>query len=483
VSYPCPYPPEWRGIRLGETSIRFVVGGQLVGEVPFDGRGREVGLDEVTMAIDDPTWIAEVAPGVFELRATLVQAAGTTLAVRAPRVTTLRLVDLPGVAIAGNRAHGIYEGVTVTSWDERLQTPDANTFDERPHVVYQNASRLDVHGSTFQYLGSDRTASYGVSWRRAGTTGTVTDSVFQYNYFGIYTYDAVNMEILRNTVRFNERYGIDPHDASSGLLVEGNDVYENGSHGIIFSKFVHDSVVRGNFSHGNAGNGIMMDLHSNGNTIEANRVMGNEKEGIVSSASADLVIRRNEVAGSEVGIRLSHDGAEGVRAEQNVLRDVETGIKVYDFASDAVIEGNTIVGASVAGARIDSPGALLRENRVFATPVGVDARSVVVVDGGVIEAEERALDVSPTGNVSLPSGEFTGGEVGIRVERGGVVIRGTPVVRALDPSGGGADEGDALSLVGLLLVASAVALQGAHSVRNRRLPRRALAPAHVRNTS
>jgi len=226
-----------------------------------------------------------------------------------------------------------------------------------------------------------------------------------------------------------------------------------------------------------------MDLHSNGNVIEGNRVIDNRGEGIVSSASADLVIRRNEVSGSEVGIRLSSEGADGVRAEGNVITGVQTGVKVYKFANDAVFAGNTIVGATVAGARIDSPGSVLRDNRVLDVPVGLDARAAVVVDGGVIEATERALDVSSTGNVSLPRGEFTGGDTGIRVERGGIVTRGTPIVRALDPvDGGGSSEGGALSLVGLGLVAAAVVLQVAHSLRNRRHPRHALAPSHVRNT-
>ena len=44
-------------------------------------------LPSLTQLINDPTWIAESAPGVFELKASVVQEAGTTLDVEAPAVT------------------------------------------------------------------------------------------------------------------------------------------------------------------------------------------------------------------------------------------------------------------------------------------------------------------------------------------------------------------------------------------------------------
>src|SRR5205085_5979692 len=137
VACPCPYRPGWRGIRLSPNSIRLVAGGQFVRQIPFDGSG-VVGLDQITAAINDPDWIAEVAPGVFELRATFVQAADTAVDVRAPRVTTVRLDDRPGVAFAGNHARATFDGVTVTSWNEQTQAPDTSVVGERPYVVYAN---------------------------------------------------------------------------------------------------------------------------------------------------------------------------------------------------------------------------------------------------------------------------------------------------------------------------------------------------------
>ncbi|MEX0665008.1 MAG: right-handed parallel beta-helix repeat-containing protein [Acidimicrobiia bacterium] len=483
VAYPCPYPPEWRGIRLSPKFLRLVVGGQLVRQIPFAAGGRAVGLDEISAAIGDPSWLQEVEPGVFELRATLVQSPRTELVVRAPRVTTVRLVDRPGVALAGSRAVATFDGVTVTSWNELMQGPDASILEERPYVVYTNASRLDISNSTFEYLGSDRSSSYGVSWRHEGTTGTVTGSVFQHNFFGIYTFAVTNLTIQGNIVRYNERYGIDPHDASTGLVVEGNEVYDNGNHGIIFSQFVHDSVVRDNFVHDNAGNGIMMDLHSNQNVIEANIVTDNGGEGIVTSSSADLTIRNNRISGSEVGIRISRSGSDRVLAEGNVITDVETGVKIYDAAITPLVRGNIVYGASVAGMRVDAPGAYLVANRIYASPVGYDARTSVRIEGGRVLATERAVDVGPLGWVSLSYADLTARDVGIRVARGGFVAKYETEVTVLRPDSSGSSDGRTLSLIGILLIASAVGLHTFQSFRNRRGPRQVLAPAHVRNLS
>jgi parallel beta-helix repeat protein len=484
VAYPCPYPEEWHGIRLSPTSIRLVVGGQLTRQIPFAAEGRAVGLDEITEAIGDPSWIEEVEPGVFVLRATLVQSAGTNLAVHAPRVTTVRLADRPGVALTGSRATASFDGVTVTSWNEWSESADTDSDKERPYVVYQNASTFNVNNSTFEHLGSDRTSSYGVSWRRAGTTGQVTNSVFQHNFFGIYTYEAANMNIAGNTVRYNERYGIDPHDASSGLVVQGNDVYANGSHGIIFSRYVHNSVVLDNYVHDNAGNGIMMDFHSDQNAIQDNIVTGNGREGIVSSASAEVAIRNNRISDSEVGVRVSNAGADRVIVERNFIGAVETGIKIYDTPIAPFVSQNLVHHASVAGMRVDSPGATLDQNLIYATPVGYDARTAVTITGGRVIADERALDVGPYGEVALSNAELVGGDVGIRVARGGDVTRHATDVTVREPDAdGGSSTGRALSLIGVGLVAAAVGLQGMHAYRNRQWSRHVPAPAHVRNLS
>lgn len=482
VAYPCPYPPEWRAIRFGTSSLRLVAGGALVREIPFAAEGRPVGLDELTAVIDDADWLAEIAPGVFVLRAALVQTEGTLLDVRAPRVTSVLLADLPAVSLAGNRASATFDGVKVSSWNEAAGAADTSIVDERPYVRYQNGGRLDITRSRFEYLGSDRTSSYGVVWRR-GTAGTVSDSVFEHNFFGMYTYETGGIRFERNIVANNIRYGIDPHDNSSNLVFVENDVYGNGSHGIIFSRFVHDSVVQRNHSHHNGGNGIMMDASSNQNLIEDNTVTDNAGEGIVSSSSADLTIRRNTIDGSEVGMRFSGVGADRILAADNAISDVSTGIKVYDRATAATLRSNKVTRASVAAMLLAAPGARLIDNRVVDSRVGYDARSAATIQGGRVDVAERAIDVGSTGTVVLWSAEMVAGDRPIRVAKGGVLSRTASSVRQLDAVRGGGEDVRTLSLVGLLLVGVAVALQAASSVRNRKTPRRATAPAHVRNVS
>lgn len=482
VAFPCAYPPEWRAIRFGTTSVRLVAGGALVRQIPFSAEGRPVGLDELTALIDDPGWLGEVLPGVFLLRASLVQSEGTVLDVRAPRVTQVLLADLPAVSLAGNRASATFDGVTVTSWNEAAGAPDTGLIDERPYVRYQNGGRLDIARSRFEYLGSDRTSSYGVVWRR-GTAGTVSDSAFEHNFFGMYTYETSGIRFERNVVAHNVRYGIDPHDSSSNLVFVENDVHDNGSHGIIFSRFVHDSVVQRNRSHDNGGNGIMMDAGSGRNLVEDNVVTDNAGEGIVSSSSADLTIRGNRVSGSEVGIRFSGVGADRIVAEDNTVLDVATGFKVYDRAMTATIRDNDVQRASVAAMLLDADGARLHDNRIADSRIGYDARSAVTIEGGRVDVAERAVDVGSTGTVVLWSADLRAGDRPIRIADGGVLTRTASSVRQDGAASGGSADVRTLSLVGLLLVGLAVALQGASSLRNRRTPNRASAPAHVRNIS
>ena len=62
-----------------------------------------------------------------------------------------------------------------------------------------------------EYLGSDETSSYGVSWRVGGSSGLVDDSLFQHNFFGAYTFQAAHVIFENSTFRYNTFYGIDPH--------------------------------------------------------------------------------------------------------------------------------------------------------------------------------------------------------------------------------------------------------------------------------
>ncbi len=114
---------------------------------------------------------------------------------------------------------------------------------KRPRLLPVPETRLDISDSELAYLGYGYLESYGVSWRVAdvalGTgiaTGVVTGSEFHHNYFGAYTYGAVDMVWTGNEFHDNDVYGLDPQDDSRDFLVEGNSFHDNGKHGLIFFK-------------------------------------------------------------------------------------------------------------------------------------------------------------------------------------------------------------------------------------------------------
>jgi poly(beta-D-mannuronate) C5 epimerase len=242
-------------------------------------------------------WIEETAPGTFLLRVALVQAPGSALEVAALAVRQVRLLDDPEVYISAMGATARFTGVTVTSWDPQRRRPARNSG-SRPFVEYADGSDLWIVRSTFAHLGSDRASAYGVNWRRS--TGGATDSVFHHNFFGAYTYQAQGLVFRGNVFRDNQLYGLDPHTGSRRLVVERNQAYRNGAHGIVFSEDVTDGVVRGNRSFANGDNGIVLDERSDRNTVSDNLVEGNEGDGIVLLGSSDNLVRGNVVRRNRV---------------------------------------------------------------------------------------------------------------------------------------------------------------------------------------
>ena len=55
-----------------------------------------------------------------------------------------------------------------------------------------------------------------------------------------------------------------------------------------------------------------------------------------------------------------------VVAEDNFVSNVGTGVKVYDKASGATFSRNIIYRASTAGVRVDTPGVMLVDNKLYA---------------------------------------------------------------------------------------------------------------------
>ncbi|HEY3240079.1 MAG TPA: right-handed parallel beta-helix repeat-containing protein [Acidimicrobiia bacterium] len=491
VQYPAPLDPRMLGVRLTPTAIELVQGGQLLRSLPFDGT-RPVAFEEVAWAVGDKAWIAEVSPGVFGLRAAFVQAPGTHVGFVAPGTQELRLAsDPPGVFIGGQGpdTSARFEGVKVTSWNLAARRPSEDVESVRPFVLYESGARLDITRSEMAYLGSDHVGSYGVSWRLGGATGEVTDSVFHHCFFAVYSYEAKDLVFRRNVFRDNLYYGLDPHDATTGVVAEANEAYGNGSHGFIFSKYVTDGVLRGNHAHHNGGNGIVLDANSDRNVVAGNRVENNQGDGIVLLGSSRNIVEDNVVSGNRIGVR-ANKPAEGNIVRRNRIDGNDIGVHAYGGASKLTLRDNQVEDNEQAGLILEAAGSAVRGGNVSGGQNGIEIRQPAVVSGVEVDGARDGVVVRRGAPAALEALRVRVRRVGIRVEPGGSAALARSRVVARTPTRGVVHIGTGnelgkpehprplpwLALAGLVAVCCAVVLEVLAHARDR-WTRRVLRPS------
>jgi parallel beta-helix repeat protein len=453
-------------------------GPALVASLRFPGRGG-ASLADVAAALA-PTgqagWIEETAPGTFLLRVALVQAPGSVLEVAAPAVRQVRLLDDPEVYLSAMGATARFSGVTVTSWDPRRGAP-ARDSGRRPFVEYADGSELWIVRSTFAHLGSDRASAYGVNWRRS--TGGATDSVFHHNFFGAYTYQARGLVFRGNVFRDNRLYGLDPHTGSTRLVVERNQAFRNGAHGIVFSEDVTDGVVRGNRSFANGDNGIVLDERSDRNTVSGNLVEGNQGDGIVILGSSDNLVRGNVVRSNRVGIRVNLRSGDN-RVQRNQVAGNRIGVELYGGAYAVRLVGNQVGGSLEKGMVLEAPGVTSRDDQVTGSPVGVEVRAPARLRGTTVAEVGQGIVVTDRGIVAVDDATVRAASAGVEVRPGGLVRVRTSSIESPSPLAGAPPRAVLanrltvppgpvpwLALVGVAYLAVAIALQLLHLSRSR----------------
>jgi len=306
---------------------------------------------------------------VWELRAPLFVVQGATLTLSAPAVSELRLIsyrrsfativaDDSNVRVRGMPAHRL----VVRSWVSRAKWPDLNLANGRGSISVRGSGRLYASYASFSYLGFTLGRASGVSINGSGPgtkgSGRVDHSTFSHNVFGAYTWEAQKMRWTRNRFTHNLVYGFDPHDASNWLVVDHNYAADNGRHGIICSRACKHDVIRDNVSVRNGWDGIVVDAGRAGktapsadNTVVGNTVRHNAKVGISIGGSNHILIRRNQVDGGRIGIRVfgrRFGKALGNRLVENrILHAQEIGVLVQEPAQSSLIAANTIEGGPV----------------------------------------------------------------------------------------------------------------------------------------
>jgi parallel beta-helix repeat protein len=263
------------------------------------------------------------------------------------------------------------DSTIVRSWNASAGTVDTSYSDGRAHIRARSflgsdgvarESRMDIKNSEISYLGYNAAESYGLVWKVIGDPGSnfelydkvdvfgdILNSRIHHNYYGIYTFGLLGGQWLGNEVDHNVGYGFDPHDDSDDLLIEDNDVHDNGFHGIIASKRCNNVIVRNNRSYANKQAGIMLHRSSDDGIIEGNQVYDNTDSGIALFASWRIVVRNNTLQrNGRSGVRFSM-GAGDNRVESNTLDGGGDGFEFYqgtdtpEPGDDARPDGNLVL--------------------------------------------------------------------------------------------------------------------------------------------
>lgn len=471
-----------RAIRVVPGAIELVRGASTIERIPFD-TSSPIRFEDVARGVGDDAWVEETARGEFLLRSAFVQAPGTELVAEAPGTRTIKLARLPHVFLGGSGARAVLSGILVTSWDEKTGSPVTDHEAHRPFIVYGGRSTLDVVDSEIARLGYDRVMAYGLSWY-TGATGSVVNSDVHHSFFGVYSYEAVDLLVRGNRLRDNAFYGADPHSGSKGLVIERNDVFRNGKHGIIISQHVVDSVIRDNRSHHNVANGIMVDFESDGNLVSGNRTDHNQGDGIVVQGSSDVVVRGNQVEANRVGIRLTGTSRTN-RVIENRISGNERGVEVYGGPQDTRFVENQVTDSSSAAFLVEAAGVSLSGDRVTGGETGVEVRGVVHVRGIHVDGVTTGIVVDARGIAEVAGAEIAAEEVGLDLEPGSLVRLVGSSVEAAEPLRGAeprfqldtsysvpASALPWLAFAGVGFIAMAFLLQIVHRVRNRPARRR-----------
>jgi parallel beta-helix repeat protein len=323
--------------------------------------GTGITLPAIASAVGDPAALREVAPGEWQLGADLVVRGRAELQISTPQVRWLKLDSAPGRFVSVEALGGKLDitGSCVTSWDDAQGSVDTGYDDGRSFLLARDGAQMTIDRAELHYLGHGDVESYGLSWRTAGTGGSITGSIVSNLYYGLYTYQVNGLSVLDNEFRNNVLYGIDPHTGSTKLDIERNVVHDNGKHGIILAEDCVDSVIRDNVVYRNAHHGIVLYLRSDRNLVEGNETFGNTAQGININEAGGNTLRNNEVYDNgETGVGVTQL-AQGNVVEGNQLRgNQQDGLRVVSESTGTAVHGNVIADNVRYGVYVDTSGAV-----------------------------------------------------------------------------------------------------------------------------
>jgi parallel beta-helix repeat protein len=360
--------------------------------------GTAVTLPAIAAKVGDPAVLREVAPGEWQLGATLVVRGGAELQISAPQVRWLKLASEPGRFVSVEALGGKLDitGSCVTSWNEQQGSADTGYDDGRSFLLARDGAQMTISHAELHYLGHGDVESYGLSWRTAGTGGGITDSVVSNLYYGLYTYQVSGLSVLDNEFRNNVLYGIDPHTGSAKLDIERNVVHDNGKHGIILAEDCVDSVIRDNIVYRNAHHGIVLYLRSDRNLVEGNETFDNTAQGININESGANTLRDNKVYDNgETGVGITQLAQDNVVAGNQLRGNQQDGLRVVSESTGTTVQNNVIAENVRYGVYVDTSGA------VDVTGNTITDNSSGIMSTGAPVAPPNANEVSGNKNADV----------------------------------------------------------------------------------
>jgi parallel beta-helix repeat protein len=391
-------------------------------------------IDVPTLAVSVPDLVVEQSPGVWLIKANVIISTTARLEATNATITELRLDSPPLSAYnitAKRGGHLLIDGIKVSAWEDGAL--DTNITNQRSYLLALEGGRMDIRNSEVSHLGWADGEPSGLSWRKrrtsadptTGATGSIVNSNIHDNYFGMYSFEAYNVDISDSEVHDNISYGIDPHDDSREFDVFNNKVYNNGKHGIIFSRDCKNNRIYDNEVYNNLQHGIMLDRGTNNNEVYGNTVYGNQ-DGIAIFQSSNNLIRDNFIHHNRRGIRINatfdaddrfDDVSTNNEVRNNRIEDnTEHGIYLYARADRNLIGGNQILRSTTNGIYIKSGGNRIQNNQILSGTVGINIRGGEYLN---LPAQAKpALDPPGDKNIVIGTRIAQNSDTGIRISGG-----------------------------------------------------------------
>lgn len=222
---------------------------------------------------------------------------------------------------------------TITSWDPVIRDSDPNPYHPRPYILVLEGGKVDVLNSAITHLGYSLGGINDTRFARSAlayydtNNFIVANSTIAYNYYGFYSANSSNFQIVNNKVFGQTRYGLDPHTWSRDFVVDSNYVHDNGNQGIICSLYCSNVTITNNIVEYNV-EGIGLHWLTNSSIIKDNIVRYNEKFGIfIQKNSYDNLIQNNTVIGNAAGIGIL-ESSSGNTITENTISDNVVAIRM-----------------------------------------------------------------------------------------------------------------------------------------------------------